>query len=124
VLEGGGEAMKPPPADPTSPVQPVTGGKDAPPPSPPHELPQAEGIERRFEVAGRSWIARLQGKGTSGTGAYGLGLVEAVHFFDANDPERPVAEALLAHGRFADLFDVELAELLAHATPIVLPEEH
>jgi hypothetical protein len=113
----------PPSSDPTSSVQPVTGRNDAPPPLPPHELPQPDGVDRRFEVAGKSWIARLQGKGACGTGAYGLALVEAVHFFDADAPERPLREALLARGRFAGLFDSELAELLAEATPIVLPED-
>jgi hypothetical protein len=104
-------------------VQPVTGRNDAPPPLPPHELPQGDEVERWFDVAGKSWIARLQGKGACGTGAYGLGLVEAVHFFEGDAPERPVREALLPRGRFAGLFEGELAELLARATPIVLPEE-
>jgi hypothetical protein len=113
----------PPSIDPTSSVQPTTGRNDAPPPPPPHELSQSDDGERWFEVEGKSWIARLQGKGACGTGAYGLGLVEAVHFFDTETPDRPIAEALLARGRFAGLFDSELAELLANATPIVLPEE-
>jgi hypothetical protein len=113
----------PPPIDPTSAVQPTTGRNDAPPPPPPHELSQPDNSDRRFEVEGKSWIARLQGKGACGTGAYGLGLVEAVHFFEAEAPDRPVAEVLLARGRFTGLFDSELAELLLQATPIVLPEE-
>lgn len=109
--------------DPTSSLQPTTGHSDTPPRAPPHELPQIEDA-RWFEVEGKSWIARLQGKGACGTGAYGLALVEAIHFYAAEAPERPVAEALLARGRFAGLFDCELAELLAQAIPIVVPEEH
>jgi hypothetical protein len=110
-------------SDPTSSVQPVTGRNDGPPPRPPQELPQPDDGDRWFEVSGKSWIARVQGKGACGTGAYGLGLVEAIHFFEADAPERPVREALLVRGRLAGLFDSELAELLEGATPIVLPEE-
>ena len=38
------------------------------------------------------------------------------------EPERPAREALLARSRFAGLYDDELRELLARATPIVIPE--
>ena len=31
------------------------------------------------------------GKGAPGTGSYGLALVEAVHFYDAAEPARPVS---------------------------------
>lgn len=112
----------PPPSDPTSSLPPTTDRSDAPPPVREPSEP-GEG-DRCFEVAGKRWIARLQGKGACGTGAYGLALVEAVHFYEAELPDRPVCEVVLARGRFAGLFDSELAELLAQAIPIVLPEEH
>jgi hypothetical protein len=64
----------------------------------------------------------VAGKGASGTGAYGLGLIEAVHFFAADAPDQPLREALIPRNRFSGLFDAELAELLARATPIVVPE--
>ena len=80
--------------------------------------------ERSFEADGQRWIARLGGKGAYGTGAFGLGFVEAVHFFAADEPERPVSEALVARGHFGGLFDSELVELLARAIPIAQPEEH
>lgn len=78
--------------------------------------------QRRFVAEGREWIARIAGHGAYGTGPRGLGLIEAVHFFDAERPERPLREALIAHGRFPFLFDDELAALLARATPIALPQ--
>ena len=53
-----------------------------------------------------------------GTGSYGLGLVEAVHFSAADEPDRPLREALLARGRFDTLFDDELGRLFDAATPI------
>jgi hypothetical protein len=64
------------------------------------------------------WIARLGGKGACGTGSYGLGLVEAVHFFEPSEPERPLREALVARGRFEGLFDEELSRMLTGARPI------
>lgn len=112
------------PRDPTSPVRPVTRGRgDTAPPAPPHELAREEAGERAFTSEGRRWIARLSGKGAQGTGSYGLGLIDAVHFHDAEQPERPLREALLPHGRFESLYDEELGELLARAVPIVGSEE-
>jgi hypothetical protein len=95
---------------------------DAAPPLPPHELPRPQPVEREFEADGRSWVARLSGKGAYGTGGYGLGLVDAVHFADPAEPGLPLREALLAHGRFHDLFDAELIDLLHRSTPIAHPE--
>jgi hypothetical protein len=91
---------------------------DGPPPAPPRELPRAESVERRFDHDGRSWVAWLSGKSAWGTGSYGLGLVDAVHFADAAEPDVPLREALLAHGRFDTLFDSELVTLLIRAVPI------
>jgi hypothetical protein len=89
-----------------------------PPPAPPHELRHEPAGERTFEHDGRTWIARLGGKGACGTGSYGLGLLEAVHFHVEDEPERPLFEALLARGRFDGMFDEELAALLRRATPV------
>lgn len=106
--------------EPTSPVKPLTRGRgDTRPPAPPRELERAASDERQFVAEDRSWIARIAGKGACGTGSYGLGLVDAVHFCDAAEPAVPLREALLAHGRFETLFDDELVALLARATPIV-----
>ncbi|MGH7448881.1 MAG: hypothetical protein ACRELT_15020 [Longimicrobiales bacterium] len=108
-----------PPHEPTAPVKPATRGRgDTRPPAPPHELRHAPGHERQFEHEGRSWIARLGGKGACGTGSYGLGLVEAVHFFDAAELERPLREALIPRGGFEGLYDSELVRLLGMARPI------
>jgi hypothetical protein len=115
--------MKGGPHEPTAPVKPIVRGRgDTPPPAPPQELSRGAGEPREFGHGGRRWIARLSGKGATGTGSYGLGLIDAVHFFDAEQPARPLREALLPHGRFESLFDEELAALLDAATPIVLPK--
>lgn len=112
--------MTQPPHEPTAPYKPMVRGRgDTPPPAPPRELPHASAADRHFEHEGRTWIARVAGKGAAGTGSYGLGLVEAIHFYDAAEPTRPLSEALLAHGRFESLFDSELGALLAGAIPIV-----
>jgi hypothetical protein len=81
---------------------------------------RAEGA-RRFEAAGTEWLAWLSGAGAVGTGACGLGHLEAVHFARISEPERPTHEALLPRGRFHDLFDAELVRLLGSAVPIVDP---
>lgn len=108
-----------PPHEPTAPVKPATRGRgDTPPPAPPHELSQQLPPARQFEHEGRMWIARLAGKAAFGTGSYGLGLVEAVHFCTADEPERPLREALIACGGFESLYDTELADLLKTARPI------
>ena len=114
-----------PPYEPTRHVLPAAqdlGRGDAEPPDPPHELSEPSAEELPFEVSGESWVARLGGKGACGTGSYGLGLVEAVHFFRAAAPDRPVREALLARGRFAHLYPAELVTLWSQATPIATPE--
>ena len=108
-----------PPHEPTAPVKPATRGRgDTPPPAPPHELTHIAACERQFVHEGNEWIARLGGKGACGTGSYGLGLLEAVHFFAAAEPERPLREALVPRGRFEMMYDVELTDLLQTARPI------
>lgn len=96
-------------------------GRDGPPPSPPRELARLPAAERRFEFEGRSWVARLSGKSAYGTGSFGLGLVDAVHFADAAAPDVPLYEALLAHGRFHGMFDEELRTLLRRSVAIDQP---
>lgn len=108
-----------PPHEPTAPVKPATRGRgDTPPPAPPHELRHDSAGDRQFEHEGRTWIARAGGKGVCGTGSYGLGLVEAIHFFDPSAPDRPLREALVAHGSFSSLYDEELVRLLQTARPV------
>ena len=110
------------PADPTSRTEPA-GEHDETPPQPSGTVgSRAHGTELHFEAEGKNWLARVAGKGAAGTGAYGLGLIEAVHFFAAEAPDRPIREALIARGRFGGLYEAELAELLARATPIVVTE--
>jgi hypothetical protein len=76
-------------------------------------------VLRHFHDDGVDWVAWRSGEGALGTGAWGLGRVEAVHFAHADAPDRPLREVLIARGRFDDLFDAELAELLRRGTPIV-----
>ena len=87
-------------------------------PRPPRELAPDPDETRTFDVDGESWTARVAGKGAWGSGAYGLGMVVAVHFARAEAPDKPLREALLPRGRFVGLFDEELRALLASATPI------
>jgi hypothetical protein len=68
------------------------------------------------------WVAYPSGKGAYGTGHWGLAGVEAVHFAKADAPEKPLLEALLASGRFSDLYDEELVALFRSARTIVIPE--
>jgi hypothetical protein len=111
--------MTKPPHEPTAPVKPATRGRgDTAPPAPPHELRHEMWPERVIEHEGRQWVARLGGKGACGTGSYGLGLVEAVHFADPAEPDRPLREALLPFGRFESLFPDELIRLLVSSRPV------
>lgn len=110
-----------PSGDPTRSARPATNA-DEPPSGPPRELPRDATPSRTFEADGVAWQARLAGKGAWGTGSYGLGLVEAVHFAIAASPAVPLREALVPSGSFEYLFDSELVELLAGATPIEPPK--
>jgi hypothetical protein len=112
-------ATEEPPNEPITPARPATGSGDAPPPLPPRELDPGDETARSFEVDGEAWVARPAGKGAGGTGAYGLGMIEAVHFARADDPATPLFEALLPAGRLPGLFDDELRAVLASARRIV-----
>lgn len=102
------------PTPPSNPI-PIVDGE---PPRPPREL-DADPVEpRTFELDGREWQAWVAGKGAWGAGAYGLGMVDAIHFAPLDAPTVPQREALLARGRFAGMFADELAGLYARATPI------
>jgi hypothetical protein len=111
-------------SDPVTRVRPETRtSPDAPPPDPPRELERDTGFCRPFEHAGENWIARAAGKAAGGTGAYGLGMIEAVHFALAADPAQPLFEALIAAGSLSALYDEELGALLRGASRIVTLEE-
>jgi hypothetical protein len=113
-----------PPHEAVSPARPATrGAPDAPPPQPPRELEPAAGWCRAFDVEGTEWIARAAGRGAGGTGSYGLGMLEAVHFAHAEAPSTPLFEALVAAGRLAFLYDDELRSLLHTATRIVTVDD-
>lgn len=73
---------------------------------------------RRFSIDGVEWVAWVSGTGAAGTGARGLGRIEAVHFAPAANGDRQQhREALIARGRFSELFDDELLVLFSSATP-------
>ncbi len=81
-------------------------------------LPATEEIgARSFTVEGRNWTARLDGQGLAGTGHLGLAPVSLVRFYLEGE-EAPRCEAILAAGRFPELFEAELAALLAAARPL------
>lgn len=104
--------------EPTPPSNPVPAGNGRPPRAP-RELEPDPAERRTFTADGETWVAWVAGKGAWGSGAFGLGMVDALHFARAATPERPEREALLARGRFVGLYDEELCTLLAGATPVV-----
>jgi hypothetical protein len=77
--------------------------------------------KRGFKLDDAEWVAWPSGDGAYGTGACGLGNVEAVHFANAESPDVPVFEALVATGTFEGLFDEELIVLLRGAKRVVDP---
>lgn len=84
--------------------------------------PQAQEVEpagggRSFRVGEATWVARVAGTGLGGTGHFASARIVIVRFFRAGD-EHPACEAVLPAGRFDQLFDDELARLLASARPI------
>lgn len=81
-------------------------------------MSESEATERAFMADGEGWLARPAGEGAIGSGRVGSGSVAAVHFFLASEPTRPLREGLVPRGRFAGLFEAELVELWAGATPI------
>lgn len=76
-------------------------------------------MKRPFTADGVEWVAWTSGGGAYGTGNRGLGNVAAVHFARASEPDLPLREALLAAGRFDDLFDTELLDLFRTARRVV-----
>jgi hypothetical protein len=72
---------------------------------------------RIFSAAGRVWRASLAGQGLAGTGRLSAARLDLVHFF-AEGEDVPRFAALLPAGRFSALYDAELAELLARASPV------
>jgi hypothetical protein len=95
---------------------------DAPRPNPRREPARSDAAPRPLVVDDVEWVAYPSGKGAYGTGHWGLAGVEAVHFARADAPEKPLLEALLASGRFCDLYDEELLALFRTAREIVIPE--
>jgi hypothetical protein len=71
--------------------------------------------ERELVIGGEPWLARLTGQGAAGSGALGLGMMEAIEFARVSAPAQPVREVLVQRGRFSHLFDAELVSLFATA---------
>ncbi len=111
---GHGSAPTPDPVGPANP--------DAPRAKPTREPVSSTDAPRSLIIDGVEWSVFPSGKGAYGTGHWGLAGVQAVHFARADDPAKPVLEALLASGRFADLYDEELIALFREARTIVIPE--
>lgn len=84
----------------------------------PRELPRDDPGLHRFGTPEGEWLAWIAGRSVGGTGSYNLALIEAVHFARAERPDRPLREALLGRGKFAELSDAELVALLAAASPL------
>lgn len=80
-------------------------------------------MKQGFTFEGVEWVAWTSGGGAYGTGNRGLGNVEAVHFARASEPDVPLMEALIAAGRFDDLFETELLEVFRTAKKVVDPSD-
>jgi hypothetical protein len=78
---------------------------------------------REIAIDGEEWVVWPSGGGAYGTGALGLGNVEAIHFAHASAPAVPVLEALLAAHTFYELFDDELIAIFRQARRVVDPAE-
>jgi len=76
---------------------------------------------RSFRCDDLEWVAWSSGTGAYGTGVWGLGNVEAIHFARADAADVPVFEALVAAGGFDGLFDEELLRIFREARPVVDP---
>jgi hypothetical protein len=109
------------PHGPSSTAQPGGHERNERPPDPPRELVDERDVCRRFTSESVAWLARVSGRGAAGTGAYGLGMIEAIHFYHASEPATPRFEALLPAGRLAGLFEEELIALLRDARAIPPP---
>ncbi len=84
--------------------------------------PQAPEVEpassgRSFRVGEDTWWARVAGTGLGGTGELASARFVIVRFFREGE-DNPTFETLLPSGRFDQLYDAELARLLALARPI------
>lgn len=80
-------------------------------------------MKREFACDAVEWLAWTSGTGAYGTGILGLGQVEAVHFARADAPDVPLLEALVGTGGFTNLFDDELVTLFRGARRVVDPSE-
>ena len=78
---------------------------------------------REIAIDGEEWVAWPSGCGAYGTGALGLGNVEAIHFAHSSAPTVAVLEALLAANTFYQLFDDELIRIFREARRVVDPAE-
>lgn len=80
-------------------------------------------MTREFVADGKDWVARRSGTGAYGTGIYGLGMIEAVHFAVKETPDVPVLEALLPAGALETLYDDDLLALFRSARKVVDPSQ-
>ncbi len=78
---------------------------------------QSEDAQRTFRQGDETWVARVAGTGLGGTGRFASARFVSVRFFRAG-AAAPSFEALIPAGALQDLFDSELARLLATARPI------
>ncbi len=92
---------------------------NATPDAPEGTVPE-EPDTRAFTVAGVHWLGRLAGVGLGGTGRAGTAPFALIHVFQEGE-SAPRFEALVPPGRFHDLYDSELAELLGAARPLPPP---
>src|SRR5690606_37747108 len=93
------------PTESAAPESAAAAAASAPPPA------SAAPPDRSFTADGVDWVARVVGAGVVGKGVPATGTIVAVRFHRADEPHRPLREALLPRGRFEYLDDDELAAL-------------
>ncbi|MGH7503712.1 MAG: hypothetical protein ACREL7_18455 [Longimicrobiales bacterium] len=73
------------------------------------------GWTRTFKVGNETWVARVAGAGTAGTGAFAKGVLVVVLFHRSDETDRARRFTYLPRGRLEALFDSELQQLFAEA---------
>ena len=80
-------------------------------------------MKRELSCDGKDWVVWRSGTAAYGTGIYGLGTIEAVHFARKEEPDVPVLEALVPAGSLETLYDDALLAIFRSARKVVDPSQ-
>jgi hypothetical protein len=82
------------------------------------EHPARAGGDRVFLADGVEWVARIEGQGVAGSDAIADRAIQILGFARAVEPERIISRTVCSLRSLDDLFESELAGLLALARPV------